>query len=166
MGRKGPFKNVRPGRSFRDAGREIIPAVFDTFFEHHVRVAAHPRLKEELHGMRLQGKMLRYTLEVFIPAFGDAYAARLDEVKQLLDLFGKVHDCDIHLPRLEAHLREVRLFNRMSRERGHRMATAGIASLIREQRALRTELFRAIAATLSSWQAENFKGKLLQSMLQ
>jgi CHAD domain-containing protein len=163
---KSPFGSVKPSRSFRDTGLALIPSVFDAFLEHRSRVVAHPRLKEELHGMRLNGKILRYTLETFVPAFGEEYAARLEEVKQLLDLFGNVHDCDIHLPRLQAHLREVRLFNLMSRQRGNRLSTAGIVRLIREQRTAREDLFSRIEMTLIAWQNENFKGKLLQSMLQ
>ena len=64
----------------------------------------------ELHEMRIAAKRLRYTLELFLPAFQDysdcgaEIARAIDEVKWLQERLGRIHDADVLVPRLARHL--------------------------------------------------------------
>lgn len=115
--------------------------------------------------MRLSGKTLRYAMEVFVAAFGAEFESCLEDVKQLLDTMGRIHDCDVNVPRLQTHLRELRLFNRVTVNSVDKVPTGAIVKLIREQLDLRRSLFGEMSLILDRWTRENFKGKVLQSMM-
>jgi CHAD domain-containing protein len=61
-------------------------------YEPHV---AHPERAAELHQMRIAAKHLRYTLEVFQPLYDRALRKPIKIVKEIQDLLGEVHDCDV-----------------------------------------------------------------------
>ena len=156
---------IKPNKDLRENARLVVPMMFDEFLANKDRVVAHPRLKQELHRMRLSGKTLRYAMEVFEPGFGEEFGSCLEEVKRLLDTMGKVHDCDVNVPRLQAHVREIRIFNRATPNADERISTGAVAMLIREQLELRRVLFETMSETIERWTRENFKGKILQSMM-
>jgi CHAD domain-containing protein len=136
----------------------------DDFLSHKDRVINHPRLKHDLHRMRLAGKTLRYAMEVFEPGFQAQFSSCLEEVKRLLDSMGSIHDCDVNIPRLQAYLREIRLFNRLRVNVQERIPTSALTKIIREQSALRSSLFAEMTSMLEQWERGNFKTTLLQSM--
>jgi CHAD domain-containing protein len=115
--------------------------------------------------MRLSGKTLRYAMEVFEAAFDDEFRACLEDVKHLLDAMGKIHDCDVNVPKLQEHLREMRLFNRSRTKFDDRIPTSVIVKIIRKQHSLRRSSFEEMTVLLDRWNSENFKGKILQSMM-
>jgi hypothetical protein len=56
----------------------------------------------ELHDMRIAAKRLRYVLEVTAePCFGPYARPAAKRAKELQDLLGEIHDCDVQLPRVE-----------------------------------------------------------------
>ncbi len=61
-------------------------------YEPHVE---HPERAVELHQMRIAAKHLRYTLEVFEPLYDRALRKPIKIVKEIQDLLGEVHDCDV-----------------------------------------------------------------------
>lgn len=67
---------------------------------------AHPEMAEELHEMRIGAKWLRYTMELFAPAYADGLKEPLAAVKKLQELLGDLHDSDVRLDRLTAVLAE------------------------------------------------------------
>jgi len=156
---------VKPNRDLRENARLVVPAMMDEFLARKDRVVAHPKLKQELHRMRLSGKTLRYAMEVFVAAFGAEFGSCLEDVKQLLDTMGRIHDCDVNVPRLQTHLRELRLYNRATVNSVDKVPTGAIVKLIREQLDLRRSLFGEMSLILDRWARENFKGKVLQSMM-
>jgi CHAD domain-containing protein len=157
--------HIKPNRNLRENARLVIPIMIDEFLARSDRVVHHPRLNLELHRMRLAGKTLRYAMEVFHPAFGDEFETCLEEVKRLLDAMGRIHDCDVNVPRLQAHVREVRMFNRTATTPRDKVSTGSMVQLIQEQRTLRQTLFQEMTAILEQWSRENFKGKVVQSMM-
>ncbi len=64
----------------------------------------------ELHQMRIAAKRLRYTMELFqeiyapTPDFAARFTAGLNTVKALQDHLGFLHDADVLVPQLTAHL--------------------------------------------------------------
>jgi hypothetical protein len=57
-----------------------------------------------LHDMRIAAKRLRYILEVTAPCFGPYAETAVDMVKDLQDLLGEIHDCDVQTPEVMAFL--------------------------------------------------------------
>jgi CHAD domain-containing protein len=54
-----------------------------------------PENIKELHAMRIAGKHLRYTLEIFAPIYGNALDLHIRAMKDLQDLLGEIHDNDV-----------------------------------------------------------------------
>jgi CHAD domain-containing protein len=156
---------VKPNRNLRENARLVVPMMMDEFLAHKDRVLTHPRLKLELHRMRLRGKTLRYAMEVFDATFGDEFKACLEEVKHLLDTMGKIHDYDVNIPKLKVQVQEVRLFNRGVTIAADRISTGAMVKFIHEQNGVRQGLFQEMTTILERWHRDNFKGKVLQSMM-
>jgi CHAD domain-containing protein len=58
---------------------------------------------EALHDMRIAAKRLRYVLEVTAePCFGPYARTAAKRTRDLQDLIGDIHDCDVGLPRVRA----------------------------------------------------------------
>lgn len=62
----------------------------------------------EQHDMRIAAKRLRYILETTDFCFGPAGPDARRAAKDLQGVLGELHDCDVMLPRVERHLRELR----------------------------------------------------------
>jgi CHAD domain-containing protein len=60
-----------------------------------------------LHDMRIAAKRLRYVLEITGSCFGPYAANAVKQVKELQDLLGEIHDCDVQLPEVAAFLDEL-----------------------------------------------------------
>ena len=69
--------------------------------------AADPAEVVALHDMRIAAKRLRYILEVTGPCFGPYAGSAVKLVKDLQDLLGEIHDCDVQLPEVAAFLEEL-----------------------------------------------------------
>lgn len=143
----------------------LLPLLFDDFLSYKSRVVAHPRLKEELHRMRNAGKTLRYAMEFFEEAFEEEFSSCLREVKRLLEVLGHVHDCDVNIPALNVQLREIRSFNRATANRADRMRTKALADLIHAEQLRRLTMFNEACAMIAQWDAENFRQRVVQSMI-
>jgi CHAD domain-containing protein len=63
---------------------------------------------EAQHDMRIAAKRLRYLLELSEFCFGPYAARAARHVKEIQDLLGEIHDCDVMLPRVERHAALVR----------------------------------------------------------
>jgi len=61
---------------------------------------------DQHHQMRIAAKRLRYTMELFRPAYEGDLDACLSAIKKLQDLLGDLHDCDVWLQLLPDFLAE------------------------------------------------------------
>jgi hypothetical protein len=60
------------------------------------------------HDLRIAAKRLRYLLEVVGFCFGEEAEVARKRAKQLQDLLGEMHDCDVMLPRVQAEIERLR----------------------------------------------------------
>ena len=156
--------NLKPNKSFRDNARILVPFLFEEFLSNKDRVVAHPKLKNDFHKMRIAGKTLRYAMEVFEAGFDESFSACLDEVKRLLEVMGRVHDCDVCVPTLQNHLREIRSFNRVTPGSADKIRTKAVTELLRAQHTRRTASYNEACGIISSWVAGKFGERIVQSM--
>ena len=63
--------------------------------------AQDPDRVEALHDTRIAAKRLRYVLEITSPCLGPYAETATKRAKDIQDLLGEVHDCDVMLPRLD-----------------------------------------------------------------
>ncbi len=54
-----------------------------------------PEDAKKLHALRIAGKNLRYTMEIFAPLYQDTLIPYIDIMKQIQDSLGEIHDDDI-----------------------------------------------------------------------
>ncbi|WP_375341758.1 CHAD domain-containing protein [Patulibacter defluvii] len=74
-----------------------------------IPAALDPDEVEALHDMRIAAKRLRYVLEVTAEeCFGPYAAIAARRAKDLQDLIGEIHDCDVGLPRVTRAIDERR----------------------------------------------------------
>ena len=123
-----------------------------------------PESAEELHLLRIAGKPLRYAMETFRPFFGKEFRKCLNEVEEVIDLMGKVHDCDVVTGELELFRKHVRRLN-LSRKLGkQRYAMSPINRILREEKLKRQNTFGELARTLRRMKREKFRQRVLDSL--
>jgi CHAD domain-containing protein len=64
--------------------------------------AADPAEVVALHDMRIAAKRLRYVLELTAPCFGPYARTAVKPTRELQDVLGEIHDCDVQLPEAAA----------------------------------------------------------------
>jgi hypothetical protein len=109
------------------------------------------------HDMRIAAKRLRYVLEATEFCFGRSGETARRRARDLQDVLGELHDCDVMLPRIESHLASLRnadaravharagdapdLDPRLSARAPHRTAYRGLGMLAVHVEARRRVLF-------------------------
>ena len=133
--------------------------------------ALEPAATKAQHDMRIAAKRLRYVLEVTEFCFGEPAKVARRRARDLQDLLGEMHDCDVMLPRVQAEIERLRaedartillqagdaedLDPALVAEAPNRTVYRGLELFcvhLRARRALLFERFR------QSWQAEVSKG--------
>jgi hypothetical protein len=109
--------------------RRLLAVRIDEVYSYD-RPVRDPANITELHDMRIACKRLRYVMEIFGIAFESDLEPELDQIKELQDLLGDIHDCDVQVPMLEAHLawltsREAGAARRLVTETARSVTTAG-----------------------------------------
>ncbi len=101
-------RGIDPGGALADEAEKIVAVRLDELVAFAPAVRD-PREVEALHDMRIAAKRLRYVLEVCAePCFGPYARTAARRVKELQDLLGELHDCDVTAPRVLALLDELR----------------------------------------------------------
>ncbi len=139
----------------------LIPLVFDRFMSHRDRVVGFPNRKFDFHRMRIDGKPLRYALESYEVCFGNGYSLCFNQVKEVLELMGEIHDHDVAIMRSREFLRELRTLNERS---AIRVKTRALQRLIAETRTKREAYYKAFCDRIELWENGNFRGRLLREL--
>ena len=99
-------KGLDPAAPLADNAERIIRVRLDELCSFMPK-AADPREITALHDMRIAAKRLRYILEVTGDVFGPYAGNAVKMVKDLQDLLGEIHDCDVQLPEVAEFLEEL-----------------------------------------------------------
>ncbi|MFN8161085.1 MAG: CHAD domain-containing protein [Solirubrobacterales bacterium] len=120
--RAAKVKGLDPAASLRSNLSRIVEVRLGELCR-LAELASRPRESVAQHDMRIAAKRLRYVLEVTAPCLGaDADRAR-KAARDLQDVLGEIHDCDVMLPRVRGTIERLR-----AEDAGavlHRAGTAG-----------------------------------------
>jgi hypothetical protein len=142
-----------------------------------VPAALNPSEATALHDMRIAAKRLRYILETTADAcFGPYARTAAKRAKELQDLLGEIHDCDVTQPRVLELLDELRaadaavvraaagdageLDPALSAAAPHAAAWRGLTTLAVHLRARRTLLFERFLELWRALEREGFRARL------
>ncbi|HEY3187488.1 MAG TPA: CHAD domain-containing protein [Solirubrobacteraceae bacterium] len=159
-------KGLRAGLPLADAAERIVAVRLAEMCGLAAR-AQEPEAVAELHDTRIAAKRLRYVLEITAPCFGPYAETALRRAKDVQDLLGEIHDCDVMLPRLDGLRRQVRdrdaayLVGTGGRgEPPHADAYRGLERLAVELTARRATLFHDWLELWRDLQRKGFRARL------
>ncbi|MBF6621357.1 MAG: CHAD domain-containing protein [Patulibacter sp.] len=134
-----------------------------------------------LHDMRIAAKRLRYLLEATAETcFGDYARTAAKRARDLQEVIGEIHDCDVAIPRVERALEaieaadEAALFGRAEdaadldpRRAGdlpHADEHRGLITLLIYLRARRRVLYREFLGAWRAWERDGVRPRLLYAL--
>jgi CHAD domain-containing protein len=100
-------KKLDPREPLADNAARIIRVRLDEMRSFAPK-ALKPGATRQQHDMRIAAKRLRYVLEVTEFCFGGSAQVARRRARDLQEILGELHDCDVMLPRVERHLAEQR----------------------------------------------------------
>ena len=100
-----PVKKLDPSRRLGENAARIVQVRLDEMMDFAPR--ALDGKKKAQHDMRIAAKRLRYVLEVTGFCFGRPADTARRRARDLQDILGEIHDCDVMLPRVRDHLKEL-----------------------------------------------------------
>jgi hypothetical protein len=168
-------KGLDPQGPMGDNAQRIVAVRLDELASFVPR-AFDPAQVEALHDMRIAAKRLRYVLEVTEPCFGPYAREAVKRTKELQDLLGEIHDCDVLVPRvlgITGELRNAAVADVVHRtgdaddvdaalaaEAPHRDAWRGLEALVVHLRARREVLFARFLAMWTEIERDGFRARL------
>ena len=154
--------NHSEGLSFRRAGSEIISKRLKEMYELGESLY-HPFEVEPLHDMRIAAKRLRYAMELFSQCFGESLAPFSEEVAQIQDSLGELHDCDVWIEDLGNRLRQS--YDAVEESTGSRHAAhVAAAWLLQHYTKARAKHYRRALARWREWEQVEFSSRLLETL--
>ena len=111
----------------------------------------------ELHAMRIAGKHLRYTLEIFAPIYGNALDAHIRAMRNVQEFLGEIHDNDVWIAWLPEFIEQEQ--TRIEDYFGHRgplkRLLPGLHFLIGDRQRARQETYQSFLATWETLKYEH-----------
>lgn len=125
-------------------------------------VVPHPEMAHELHQMRIAAKWLRYTLETFAPLYASELKVFIDSIKEVQDLLGELHDCDVWLetlPQFETDERQ-RTLDYFGSDEVMRSLEPGLQYFRADRQRKRDKSYEAFTARWQQWKDKGLWEKL------
>lgn len=126
---------------------------------------------EKLHAMRIAGKHLRYTLEIFAPIYDTNLLPHIRAMKEVQDLLGVLHDNDVWIEWLPRFIQQEK--ERITEFHGHaasmEMLLPGLHHLIEDRKQSRArdyQMFLQIWETLNYEQAWDVLNQIIRDPIQ
>jgi hypothetical protein len=169
------IKGLDPATPLADNAERIVRVRLDELCSFMPR-AGDPSEVVALHDMRIAAKRLRYILEITGPCFGSYVRTAVKATKDLQDLLGEIHDCDVQLPEVRAFLGELMtedaqgllaradgaqdLDPAMIRHAPNRAAYAGLVALATHLQARRELLFSRFEELWREYDRRGYRARL------
>ncbi len=168
-------RHLDPGARLDENGARIVSVRLDEMLSLAPKATRKPTARKAQHDMRIAAKRLRYVLEVTGFCFGRPAEVARRRARDLQDVLGEIHDCDVMLPRVQAQIERMRsadasdavsragqapdLDPRIAAEAPHRTAYRGLEVLAVYLEARRRILFDRF---LRFWEAQRKQGTWLR----
>jgi hypothetical protein len=94
---------INPSASLAENARRILAVRIGEYYS-YAPIVDDERQMEALHNLRIAAKRLRYTLELFRSVFGEIGERLIDQVKEIQELLGQLHDHDVRIALIEDEL--------------------------------------------------------------
>jgi CHAD domain-containing protein len=116
-----------------------------------------PEQIEKLHAMRIAGKQLRYTIEIFSPIYDKALLPFTQVMKELQDQLGSIHDDDVWISWLPKFIEEeqARVEDYFGNLGPLKTLLPGINHLIENRQKDRDEIYQSFIATWDTLTSED-----------
>jgi CHAD domain-containing protein len=134
---------ITPSSDLFALADESIRRKIDAFIAYDPYVEQ-PEKMAELHAMRIAGKQLRYTIEIFDPIYPDGLKQWLKPLKEIQDYLGQIHDCDVWAAFLPGFIEDERQLTRdfFGHLRGFRRILPGLEVFRLNRAGERERLYR------------------------
>jgi CHAD domain-containing protein len=160
-------RGLDPAAPLADNAERIVRARLDELCS-FMPTAADPAEVVALHDMRIAAKRLRYILEVTAPCFGPYAKTAVRMTKDLQDLLGEIHDCDVQLPEVAGFLEELVAEDAAAAGASpkglarvpNRRTYAGLVALQVHLRARRWELFERFLELWRDYERKGYAARL------
>ena len=144
---------------------EAIRLRLEEFLAYDVFVSQ-PDRATELHAMRIAAKHLRYTLEIFAELYADGLKKSIKTVKEIQELLGDIHDCDVwvaYVPQFIAE-EQARTLEYFGTTAAMKQLTPGLDALRADRKRYRDKRYRQFVEVWDNTVAEDVWGKLRQTI--
>lgn len=146
-------KNSAQNIGLKQAARKIVSRSLEEFCDLSANIYE-PFVDEPLHKFRIAAKRLRYGIELYADCWGERIKPFVEEIKDMQDFLGEVHDADVWLENLSKILTE---------ERDENPANLWLLSEFVNQR---TRNYRAALKLWSDWKENDFLERLEKTVSQ
>ncbi len=161
-------RGLEPDAPLADNAERIILVRLDELCGFMPR-AADPAEVVALHDMRIAAKRLRYILEITGACFGPYAKTATKLTKELQDVLGEIHDCDVQVPEIAAFAERLLAEDAAAlhaagdddpRQAPHAREHAGAALLQAHLRARRLVLFDQFLELWGGYERKGFRARL------
>ena len=167
-------RGLDPAAPLAENARRIVRVRVDELYSFAPRALEESEFKA-LHDMRIAAKRLRYVLELTSFCFGPYAAKAARRARELQDLIGAVHDCDVLEPRVRSYIGDLRsrdardLYETALRDggepaptpRARQAAYGALEALAVDQQARRAVLFTQFRRRWLALDRAGFRDRLL-----
>ena len=106
MSRAWPIPELDPDAPLADNARCILAVRMAELYS-YAPILPEADATEALHDARIAAKRLRYTLELFLPVFGEDGAGAIEQIKGLQEDLGQLHDHDVRIALIDDELQSL-----------------------------------------------------------
>lgn len=139
--------------------QQAFKAINDTLaeflsFESYVHS---PENSEKLHAMRIAGKHLRYSIEMFAPIYRKALLPYIQVMKNVQDHLGTIHDCDVWIDWLPKFINkeQSRIEDYFGNTGPLKRLLPGIDHLVQDRKQERNAAYQSFISTWENLEQEN-----------
>jgi CHAD domain-containing protein len=134
---------------------EAISSSLDGFLDYESYIYDPLNIKE-LHAMRIEGKHLRYTLEIFAPIYGNALELHIRAMKGVQDLLGEIHDNDVWIAWLPKFMdkEQARVEAYFGNQGPFKRLVPGLHHFMEDRQQVRADEYRTF---LTTWEALQYE---------